>query len=143
MELQSEVGTLKAKGGWKTKAAMRKNNKLSPEDVGLSNDILLLCQQYLFPRIKFLPKGWEVYDPKNKKNFAGIVKVHLKKKLQPNKTFAEEWPRIIMDEIMRKYDKMKCNVNNHIRPVFLGELLSSQYYCSTRYPNIYLAAATT
>ena len=72
-ELQRENGTLKTKGGRKSRAQMRRDGQMSREDVMISDHILLLVQQYLFPRIKFLPKNWEVYDPNNKKNFAALL----------------------------------------------------------------------
>ena len=132
-ELRQENVTLKTKGGQKSRAQMRRDG-MSREDIMISDHILLLVQQYLFPRIKFLPKNWEVYDPNNKKNFAALVKQKVRGKLK-NKSFAEEWPRIITGKIIRKYGELRCKVNNHIRPAFLGELRFQGYYCGIMQTN--------
>ena len=115
-ELRNENVTLKA-----NRAQMRKDGDMSREYVNISDHILLLVPQYLFPRIKFLPKNWEVYDPRNKNNFAALVKKKVKGKLG-NKSFAEAWTGIITDEIIRKYSELRCKVNNHIRDEFLCKL---------------------
>jgi hypothetical protein len=120
--LRTEVVVLKAKGGgWKTKKERIKEKNMSAEELHLSDAVLTLCQEYLFPRVKFLPNGWEIYDPTNTSNFAAMVKRNLKGKLRGGMKFAEQWPLIITDEIMSKYSVMRCNVNNHIRKAFLGK----------------------
>jgi hypothetical protein len=135
-ELRSENCTLKAKRGRKSRAQMRKDGDVSREYVDISDHVLLLVPQFLFPRIKFLPKNWEEYDPKNKNNFAGLVKQKVKKKLG-NKSFAEAWTGIITDEIVRKYSELRCKVNNHIREAFLGKLrLWRVFHCDSMRTNI-------
>ena len=128
--LRSEVVVLKVKGGWrKTKKERIKDKNMSAEELHLSDAVLTLCQEYLFPRVKFLPDGWEVYDPTNTSNFAAImVKRKLQGKLRGGMRFAEQRPHIITDEIMWKYSEMRCNVNNHIRKAFLGKFGNVKQY---------------
>lgn len=128
--LRNEVVVLKANGGGrKTKKERIKDKNMSAAEVHLSDTVLTLCQEYLFPRVKFLPSGWEKYDPTNTSNFAAMVKRKLKGKLREGMTFADQWPLIITDEIMSKYSEMRCNVNNHIRAAFLGKFGNVKRYC--------------
>jgi hypothetical protein len=136
-ELRNENVTLKAKRGRKSRAQMRKDGDMSREYVNISDHILLLVPQYLFPRIKFLPKNWEVYDPGNKNGFAALVKNKVRGKLG-DKSFAEAWTGVITDEIIRKYSELRCKVNNDIRKEFLCKLrflwtVSWKYYACLQY----------
>lgn len=117
---RSELAVTKARGGRKgTKANLIRSTCLSPEDILFSSKVWDFCSEYLFTRVKFLPKGWKVYDPENRTNFAALIKRHIP--IAPNVCFENEWHRIIIDAIIKKYTDMRCNVNNHIRDTFKGE----------------------
>ena len=119
-ELKVEIAALKARGGGKrTKASLIKSTCLSREDVLFTDKVWSFCQQFLFTRIKFLPKGWKVYDSSSTTNFAALVKRHVK--VAEGVSFGDEWRRIMIDAIIRKYTDMRCNVNNNIRKAFKGK----------------------
>ena len=111
-ETKAQVVAMKAKGGEADKGELR-------ADILFTDKVWNFCQQFLFTRIKFLPKGWKVYDQKSTTNFAAIVKRHVK--VGEGVTFGGEWERIIVDAIIRKYTDMRCNVNNNIRKMFKGK----------------------
>ena len=119
-ELRKELAVTKARGGViRTKANLIRTTSLSQADLLFTNKIWDFCTEYLFTRVKFLPKGWKVYDPNNNTNFAALVKEHIP--MASNVCFEDEWQRIIIDAIIRKYTDMRCNVNNHIRDTFKSE----------------------
>ena len=80
---------------------------------------MTFAAEYLFPRFKFLNKGWTKHDPTKPKGLSMLVKRHLPCK---GKTFPEEeWDRIIASAIAKKYTDMRCNMNNMICKTFLHE----------------------
>jgi hypothetical protein len=119
-ELRSKLAVSTARGGSKgTKANLIRSTCLSPDDILFTKKIWDYCIEYLFTRIKFLPKGWKVYDPNKTNNFAGMIEKHIQ--VAPNLRFEDEWYRIMIDAIISKYSDMRCNVNNHMRDTFKGE----------------------
>jgi hypothetical protein len=118
-ELKNEVRVLlnSRRGNRTSKAELRKEYGLNEDDVLFSDDAMTFAAQYLFPRFKFLNKGWTTHDPTKKKGLSMLVKRHLP--IRKGKTFAEEWNKIIAPAIAKKYTDMRCNVNNKIRSSFL------------------------
>jgi hypothetical protein len=94
-----------------------RRGNLNEDDVLFSDDAMTFAAQYLFPRFKFLNKGWTTHDPTKKKGLSMLVKRHLP--IRKGKTFAEEWNKIIAPAIAKKYTDMRCNVNNKIHSSFL------------------------
>jgi hypothetical protein len=119
-KLRSEVAVSKARGhGKRTKADIIKFACMSQKDVMLTERVWSFCKEYLFPRIKFLPKGWKVYDQNNRTNFAALMEKHVT--IDEDDTFEGEWHRIIINAMNSKYIDLRCNVNNQIRETFKGE----------------------
>ena len=126
-KLRGEVAVARARGGGKkTKANIIKTTCMNQKDVMLTERIWTFCKEYLFPRIKFLPKDWKVYDRSNRTNFAALMEMHIK--IDEGDIFEDEWYRIIIDAIIKKYTDMRCNVNNHIRDTFKGEYSMVVWY---------------
>lgn len=119
-DLKVEISALKAKGGGKrTKASLIKTTCMSRADVLFTDKVWRFCQEFLFTRIKFLPKGWKIYDANSTTNFASVVKRHIP--VAEDVSFGGEWERIMIDAIIRKYTDMRCNVKNNIRKAFKGK----------------------
>ena len=119
-ELREEVRSLRASrehGNRKSKAQLRKEYCLSEDDVLFSDDVMTFTAEYLFPRFKFLNKGWTKHDPTKPKGLSMLVKRHMP--IRKGTTFAEEWNRIIAPAIAKKYTDMRCNMNNLIRKTFV------------------------
>ncbi len=90
---------------------------MSEDDVLFSDDVMTFTVEYLFPRFKFLNKGWTKHDPTKPKGLSMLVKRHMP--IRNGTTFAEEWDRIIAPAIAEKYTDMRCNMNNLIRKTFV------------------------
>ena len=122
--LRNEVRLLKSnrRGNRTSKAELRQEYGLNEDDVLFSDDAMTFAAEYLFPRFKFLHKGWTIHDPTKKKGLSMLVKRHLP--IRKGKTFAGEWDKIIAPAIAKKYTDTRCNMNNKIRNTFLRK-----YYC--------------
>lgn len=122
-KLVTEVRKLKSEaahaGGRKGNLReMRLTYRWTEEDIDCSEKVMKFCAEYLFPRFKFLQKGWMELS-KEKKGFSSFVKRHLP--LPDNMEFDKKWDGLIAPTIVKKYTDMRCNVNSHVRDVYLGE----------------------
>ena len=81
--------------------------------------MIKFCSEYLFPRYKFLEKGWIVHDPEKENRFSMFVKKHLP--LPDDVVFEEKWDILIAPSIVKKYTDMRCNVNAFVRDTYLSE----------------------
>ena len=86
---------------------------------------MTFCKEFLFPRIKFLGKGWTTNDPSNPRSFLEVVKRHLP--MQRGMTFDKTWNRIIAPTIAKKYTEIRCNLNNDCRTAFVGKSLFGNF----------------
>jgi hypothetical protein len=125
-QLEDEINDLKAllvmsKGTKQNKKELRELYGWNDRDILFSNTIMTFCKEFLFPRIKFLGKGWTVNNPSNKKSFSEVVRRHLP--IQRGMTFDKTWNRIIAPTIAKKYTDMRCNLNNECRTAFVGKSL--------------------
>jgi hypothetical protein len=135
-ELRAEVTLLRANrehGNRKSKAQLRKEYCLSEDDVLFSDDVMSFTAEYLFPRFKFLKKGWTKHDPTKQKGFSMLVKRHMP--IRKGTTFADEWDRIIAPAIAKKYTDMRCNMNNLIRRTFVCKCLAMNCSLQLYYNN--------
>ena len=94
-------------------------------DILFSNTVMTFCKEFLFPRIKFLGKGWSENNPSNKKSFSEVVRRHLP--MQRGMTFDGTWNRIIAPTIAKKYTDIRCNINNDCRTAFVGKSLFDNF----------------
>jgi len=78
------------------------------------------CSEYLFPRFKFLEKGWIVHNPElEEMHFSVFVKRHLP--LPDDVVFEEKWDTLIAPTIVKRYTDMRCDVNGFVRATYLSE----------------------
>jgi hypothetical protein len=139
-ELREEVRLLRASrkhGNRKSKAQLRKEYCLSKDDVHFLDDVMTFTAEYLFPRCKFLNKGWTKHDPTMKKGFSMLVKQHMP--IRSGMTFAEEWDLINAPAIAKKYTDMRCNMNNLIRKTFVCKCtaMNCSFFYTTTVPLTY------
>ena len=118
-ELRNEVRRLKSdnRGKKSSKDELRRTYRWTEADLMFSNQVITFAKEYLFPRFKFLNKGWIQFEPRKEKSFSYFVKRHLP--IRPDKNFANEWEQIIAPTIVKKYTDMRCNLNNEVRLTFL------------------------
>lgn len=118
-ELRNEVRRLKSdnRGEKSSKDELRRTYRWTEADLMFSDQVITFAKEYLFPRFKFLNKGWIQFEPRKEKSFSYFVKRHLP--IRPDKNFANEWEQIIAPTIVKKYTDMRCNLNNEVRLTFL------------------------
>ena len=118
-ELRNEVRRLKSdnRGKKSSKDELRRTYRWTEADLMFSDQVITFAKEYLFPRFKFLNKGWIQFKPRKEKSFSYFVKRHLP--IRPDKNFANEWEQIIAPTIVKKYTDMRCNLNNEVRLTFL------------------------
>ena len=118
-ELRNEVRRLKSdnRGKKSSKDELRRTYRWTEADLMFSDQVITFAKEYLFPRFKFLNKGWIQFEPRKEKSFSYFVKRHLP--IRQDKNFANEWEQIIAPTIVKKYTDMRCNLNNKVRLTFL------------------------
>ena len=129
-ELEDEIKDFKAllvmsKGTKQNKKELRELYGWNDRDILFSNTVMTFCKEFLFPRIKFLGKGWSENNPSNKKSFSEVVRRHLP--MQRGMTFDGTWNRIIAPTIAKKYTDIRCNINNDCRTAFVGKSLFDNF----------------
>jgi len=137
--LEDEVQDLRAQlamsqGKKHSKKELRELYGWNDQDILFSNTVMTFCKEFLFPRIKFLGKGWSENNPSNKKSFSEVVRRHLP--MQRGMTFDGTWNRIIAPTIAKKYTDIRCNINGDCRTAFVGKSLfdnfsHKQYFTQT------------
>lgn len=120
-----ETKLTNAKGKKYSKRELRQQYHWDDTDCYFSDTIMAFVKEYLFPRFKFLGKGWAEEDWDNKHSLSSLVrrKVKIPKKYK----LVDAWNRIITPTIAKKYADMRCNINNDIRVVFMGKYYSSAF----------------
>jgi len=125
-KLSNEVRTLKSRaayGGGRRGSLreLRVTYKWTEDDLDCSEQVMKFCGEYLFPRFKFLEKGWIIHNPSGNggRSFSMFVKKHLP--LPDDMVFEEKWDTLIAPTIVKKYTDMRCNVNGFVRNLYLSE----------------------
>lgn len=123
-KMVDEMRTLKSKaahaGGKRGNLReLRTTYKWTEDDIDISEQVIKFCSEYLFPRYKFLEKGWIVHNPDKENRFSMFVKKHLP--LPDDVVFEEKWDNLIAPSIVKKYTDMRCNVNAFVRDTYLSE----------------------
>ena len=141
-KLSNEVRTLKSRtayGGGRRGSLreLRVTYNWTEDDLDCSEDVMKFCGEYLFPRFKFLEKGWIVLNTPQDgtRSFSMFVKKHLP--LPDDMVFEEKWDNLIAPTIVKKYTDMRCNVNGFVRKLYLSEYMI-QWYCDITIPKLVL-----
>ena len=127
-KMVDEMRTLKSKaahaGGKRGNLReLRITYKWTEDDIDVSEQVIKFCSEYLFPRFKFLEKGWIVHNPEKENRFSMFVKTqHLP--LPDDVVFEEKWDTLIAPSIVKKYTDMRCNVNAFVRDTYLSECVA-------------------
>ena len=100
------------------KKKVREELKWTGEETNFSETVSNFCRAFLFPRTKFLNDGWKNYLPDDRDSLYAICMRRLK---IPEGSDPEDiWERVIVPTIMRKYQHLKCNLNNEIKSIYLS-----------------------
>ena len=100
------------------KKAVREEMQWTGEETNFSETVSTFCRVNLFPKYKFLDKRWRDYLPHNKESLYSLCMKTLKPPMGADKR--DIWERVMVPTIMKKYQHMKCNLNNEIKKVYLG-----------------------
>jgi hypothetical protein len=75
----------------------------------------------MFPRYKFLKEGWQDYEQSNKKSLSYLGEQKMADTYQnmriltSGREFEDQWERVYVPVIKKKYQNMSNNVGNNIR----------------------------
>jgi hypothetical protein len=84
----------------------------------LCRDSEHFCRFYFFSRFKFLKNGCTEIMPDKKNSFYSLCMRHLK--IPEGADKKDIWQRLIVPSVMRKYQNMKCNLNNDIKSLYMS-----------------------
>ena len=97
-----------------------------------------LLSELAFSEFKFLKDGWKEILPDKKNSFYLLCMHHL---MIPKGADEEDiWKRVIVPSVMRKYQHMKCNLNNNIESLYMSMttcLCESTFAVLVNYTDIY------
>ena len=97
-----------------------------------------LLSELAFSEFKFLKDGWKEILPDKKNSFYLLCMHHL---MIPEGADEEDiWKRVIVPSVMRKYQHMKCNLNNDIKSLYMSMttcLCESTFAVLVNYTDIY------
>ena len=109
----------------KSKAASRMNKtkvweelKWTGEETNFSETVNHYCRHFLFPKFKFLKDGRKEILPDKKNCFYLLCMHHLMIPEWADKR--DIWERVITPSVTRKYQHMKCNLNNNIKSLYMS-----------------------
>ncbi len=142
------------------KFCKEKYRRLSMEDIrtynewtfdmaNLANKINDFSRDVMFPHYKFLKEGWQDYEPSNKKSLSYFVGQKMADTYQnmristSGREFEDQWERVHVPVIKKKYQNMRNNIGNNIRETYFRELhhrasLSCSFCHLTPYCNVVL-----
>lgn len=125
-KLTNEVRTWKSRvahvGGKRgSLRELRLTYNWTEDDLDVSEQVMKFCSEYLFPRFKFLEKGWIVHNTEweGGMRFSIFVKNHLP--LPDDVVFEEKWDTLIAPTIVKRYTDMRCNINGMVREQYKRE----------------------
>jgi hypothetical protein len=118
-KLKVELKLLKSQGR-NTKQKMRLDFQWDGEDANLANKVLDWVKTYLFPRYKFLNRGWIEFSTNLDSLFA-FVKRKMKSSIPSSSDYRDLWEWVICPTIQNKYVTIRCNLTNDIRTTYKGE----------------------
>jgi hypothetical protein len=100
------------------KKKVREELKWMGEETNFLETVSNFCRAFLFSRTKFLNDGWKDYLLDDRDSLYALCMRQLK---IPEGSDPEDiWERVMVPTIMRKYQHMKCNLNNEIKSIYLS-----------------------
>jgi hypothetical protein len=106
--------------GRNTKQKIRLDYQWDREDANLADKVLDWVKTYLFPRCKFLKRGWMEFS-KKWDSLSAFVKRKMESSIPSTSDYRDLWERVICPTIQNKYMRIGCNLMNDIRMTYRGE----------------------
>ncbi len=117
--MKLEITKLKSQG-CTTKQKMRADYQWDGDDAILADKVLDWVKTYLFPRYKFLKKGWMDFSAKPK-SLSSFVKKKMGGSIPMSLEYRDLWDRVICPTIRMKYVMIRCNLTNDIWATYKGK----------------------
>ena len=117
-KLETELARHRTAGTQMNNTQVREQLKWTGEEINFAETVHNFCKVFLFVRVKFLKDDWQRYLPKDKKSLYSVCMRHLK--IPQGSEPRDIWERVIVPSIARKYQNMKCNLNNDIKALFMS-----------------------
>jgi hypothetical protein len=111
-KLKLEITKLKSQG-CTAKQKMRDEYQWDGDDAILADKVSDWVKNYLFPRYKFLKKGWMDYSEKDD-SLSSFVKRKNAASIPMLSDYRDLWDRVICPTIANKYITIRCNLANDI-----------------------------
>ena len=106
--------------GRTTKKKMRSDYQWNGEDAILADKVSEWVKNYLFPRYKFLKKGWMEFSRKSDSLSEFAVR-KMESSISSSSEYRDLWDRVIFPTIRNKYVTIRCNLTNEIRATYKGK----------------------
>ena len=118
-KLKLEITKLKSQG-CTTKQKLREDYQWDGDDAILADKVSDWVKTYLFPRYKFLKKGWMDYSEKDD-SLSSFFKRKNTSSIPMSSDYSDLWDRVICPTIGNKYITIRCNLSNEIRATYKGK----------------------
>ncbi len=93
---------------------------MNGDDAILADKASDWVKTYLFPRYKFLKKGWMDYSEKAD-SLSSFVKKKMVASIPKSSDYRYLWGRVICPTIGNKYITIRCNLANDIQAAYKGK----------------------
>ena len=128
-KLKLEITKLKSQGRT-TKQKLREDYQWDGDDAILADKVSDWVKTYLFPRYKFLKKGWMDYSEKDD-SLSSFFKRKNTSSIPMSSDYSDLWDRVICPTIGNKYITIRCNLANEIRATYKGkQRIIKRFVCS-------------
>jgi hypothetical protein len=111
-----------------SKEDIRTCNEWTFDKANLANKINGFSRDVMFLHYKFLKEGWQNNKPSNKKSLSYLVGLKMADTYQniriltSGKEFEDQWERVCVLVIKKKYQNTRNNIGNKIRETYFREL---------------------
>jgi len=112
--LELELSKLKVNSRM-NKTKVQEELKWTGEETNFAEMMNHFCRNFLFPKFKLLKDG---ILPDKKNSFYSLCMRHLM--IPEGADDRDIWERVIVPSVMRKYQHMKCNLNNVIKLLYMS-----------------------
>ncbi len=124
MQFKVEPKCSKKKYRHSSNKDIRTYNEWTFDQANLANKINNFSRDVMFLHYKFLKEGWQDYELSNKKSLSYVVGQKMADTYQnmriltSGREFKDQWERVYVPVIEKKYQNMRKNIGNNIRETY-------------------------
>ena len=112
------------RGRNQSKKQVKINQNWTGEETNYADSVTQFCKGVLFPKYKFLKKGWNEYN-NSRSSLSSLVKRHVTTPEGSN--YESIWERVAAPTIRLKYINIKCSLNKEIQDAYKSESVNMRY----------------